>query len=464
MDSGILVVDDEQPIRSALQGLFEDEGYLVTTAASGEEALAKIRKMPFACVVLDIWMPGIDGLETLTRIGQIDSSLPVIMMSGHATIDTAVKATKQGAFDFLEKPLSSDRLLIQVRNAIEKKKLQQQNSVMRSHERRRSMELIGEHPTIVAVRKKIAQIAPNRGAALLLGEHGVGKTIAAKMLHNASGRDVNAWCEVNLATISPQRFESVLFGEEGGGRASVAGESHGKVEIAQGGSLYLDEIGDLGHEAQAVLLNLLQSQRFCRVGGSRSIRFDVRLIAGSSMSLSALQEMLREDLFKQLAATVITLPALHQRPDDIPLVIEHFARWVADDLGVKEGVSFDSSAMERLKQYHWPGNLREMHNYIERCQIHLLDEGSIATVFSSESMPAVVIGEEQQVVGGGVDRGDGDALLFAAAKEQFEVNFLRRSLEQHDWNISHTAAAIGIERSQLHRKMRALNIVRVENA
>jgi len=460
MNSGILVVDDEQAIRSALQGLFEDEEYLVTTAASGEEAIAKIRKMPYACVLLDIWMPGIDGLETLTRIRQIDQDLPVIMMSGHATIDTAVQATKQGAFDFLEKPLSSDKLLIQVRNAIEKRKLQQQNSVMRAHDRRQSMALIGDHASIVAVRKQITQIAQNRSPVLLLGDHGSGKTIAARMLHHSSGREVNAWCEVNTATIASGRFESVMFGAEKGALPSAANGLHGKFEIAHGGSLYLDEVGDLDHEAQTLLLNLLLSQRFCRVGSSRSIRLDVRLIVGSSMSLASLRQALREDLFVRLSGLTIVLPALHQRSADIALLVEDFARQVAADLGAKRVVKFDESAMKKLMQYGWPGNLREIHNYVERCQIRLLDHAESEGVLNSESMPSVLLGE------GGADltRSDGekDAVSFAIAKENFEVDFIRRNLDQYDWNISQTAIAIGVERSQLHRKIRALQIVREE--
>jgi len=460
MHSGILVVDDEKAIRGALQGLFEDEGYLVATAASGEEAIAKIRKMPYACVLLDIWMPGIDGLETLTRIRQIDQDLPVIMMSGHATIDTAVQATKQGAFDFLEKPLSSDKLLIQVRNAIEKRKLQQQNSVMRTHERRRSAELIGNHPTIVAVRKQVKMVAKTRAPVLLLGDHGSGKTIVARMLHHDSGRELSAWCEVNAAMVASGQFEPVMFGVEKGALAAANG-LHGKLEVAQGGSLYLDEVGDLEREAQSLLLKLLETQQFSKVGSSRPIRCSVRLIVGSSMTLSVLQGVLREDLFARLSGVTIDLPALHQRPDDISLLVEHLSHRVADDLGAKLAIAFDESAMEKLTHYRWPGNLREMHNYIERCQIRYLDGEDTGGVLTSSSMPSLVAGERDAFLPDRLDS-KSDGISFAAAKESFEVDFIRRNLDQHDWNISHTAVAIGVERSQLHRKMKSLNIVREE--
>jgi len=462
MNTGILVVDDEQAICSALQGLFEDEGYLVMTAASGEEAIAKIRKMPYACVLLDIWMPGIDGLETLARIRQIDQELPVIMMSGHATIDTAVRATKQGAFDFLEKPLSSDKLLIQVRNAIEKRKLQQQNAVMRTHERQRSVELLGSHPTVVAVRKRIIQVSQGRSPVLLLGEHGAGKTLAARMLHHSSGRDANAWCEINTAMLTSGRFDALMFGVEKGALPSAVNGAQGKLEIAQGGSLYLDEIGDLEHEAQSVLLNVLQSQRYCRIGSSRTVRLDVRMIVASSMSLSALKEVLREDLLARLSGITIALPALRQRPKDIPLLVEHLSQRVAADLGAKDSVKFDATAMAVLMQYRWPGNLREMRNYVERCQILHLGDAESQDVLDSVSMPSVVVGVQEKTLLHPSGDDANNATSFAAAKEYFEVAFIRRNLDQHDWNISHTATAIGVERSQLHRKMRALAIVREE--
>ncbi len=452
MNLGILIVDDEQAIRSALQGLFEDEGYLVTVASSGEEAIAKLRKLSFACVLLDIWMPGIDGLETLTRIRQIDDALPVIMMSGHATIDTAVRATRQGAFDFLEKPLSSDKLLILVRNAIEKYRLQRQNRVLREHESQRAHELIGEHPSIEAVRQRIAKLASSRHPVLLLGEHGAGKTLAARMLHHLSGRDANAWSELNMAAIPSGRFDAVLLGVEQG-----EDSSQGKLEIAQGGALYLDELAELDCEAQALLHRLLDARHFTPLGGSRRIRFDVRFICASSQPLAALKEHLREDLFALLSREVVTLPPLNERREDIPMLLEHLARSVAIDLGVRDPVRFEEDALEVLTSYRWPGNLREMRNYIERCQILHANEALPGRGFSKDNLPPVIVGEG----GGSVPPArDSDGLSFAAAKEHFEAEFLRRNLVQHDWNISRTASAIGMERSQLHRKMRALGITR----
>lgn len=459
MNTVILVVDDEQAIRTALQGLFEDEGYLVTTAASGEEAIAKMRKTSYACVLLDIWMPGIDGLETLTRMRQIDDGVPVIMMSGHATIDTAVRATKQGAFDFLEKPLSSDKLLIQVRNAIERRRLQQQNALMRTMEPQRANELVGTDPLIVDVRKRIARVAQGRKPVLLLGEHGAGKTLAARMLHHASGREANAWSEVNAATVPNGRFDALMFGAEKGAVPSAPNGMRGQLEIAEGGAIYLDEVGHLSHEAQATLLTIVQSHTYCRVGSGRKLPLDVRMVVGSSLPLSTLRELLREDLLQLLTATTITLPPLHKRPGDIPLLVEHLAKRVAADLGAKGIVRFDDSAMEVLRQYRWPGNLREMRNYIERCQILHFGDDAPHQVLTKKTMPSVVVGAQEGLV-----QGLDGATTFAAAKAHFEKAFIRRNLEQHDWNVSHTAAAIGVERSQLHRKMRALGIVREEEA
>ncbi|RMH52772.1 MAG: sigma-54-dependent Fis family transcriptional regulator [Zetaproteobacteria bacterium] len=454
MNGGILIVDDEQAIRDALRGLFEDEGYLVTTAASGEEAVAKLRKHPFACVLLDIWMPGIDGLETLARIRRIDPALPVIMMSGHATIDTAVKATRQGAFDFVEKPLSSDRLLILVRNAIEKQKLQRQNRKLRDQEPERPSALIGSHPRIEEVRRRIAQIARSRRPVLLLGAHGSGKTLAARMLHRLSGRPRDAWCELGTASIPPGRFEAMLLGID------RDEEVQGRLATADGGSIYIDEVAELDGAAQALLLRLLDAQHYTPVGGVRRIRFDVRFVMGSVLSEEELATRLREDLFARIRETVIRLPELCQRREDIPMLIEELARGVARELGVRRPVSFDAEALERLSRYRWPGNLRELRNYIERCQLLHAEALPDGAPFGIANLPPVA-------VGGGASGAAAppveEGMSFAAARARFERDFLRRSLIAHDWNISRTAQAIGMERSQLHRKIRALGIEREES-
>jgi len=454
MNERILIVDDEQAIRSALQGLFEDEEYVVTTAASGEEAIAKLRKALVDCVLLDIWMPGIDGLETLNRIQQIHADIPVIMMSGHATIDTAVRATRQGAFDFLEKPLSSDKLLCQVRNAIEKRRLQQENSNLRASDCQRNVELVGNHPTIVEVRKMVAQVAATHSPVLLLGPHGSGKTLAARMIHQQSDRREAALVEVNTAAIAEGQFEPLMFGCEKGALPTALHHQRGYFETAQGGTLYFDEIGELSRTAQASLLEVMQKRLFQRIGSGARERLDVRFIAGSSLNVNLLQrEGLREDLFYRFNVISILLPSLQTRREDIPLLVETLSAQVAAELGSREMVRFDADALAKLVAHPWPGNIRELRNYIERCQI--LHAGECLT---ASKMPTINIGGLELQT----DRKvwpDGKA-SFADAKEAFEGAFLRRYLDENDWNISRTAAAIGVERSQLHRKMKALDIHR----
>lgn len=282
MNSRILVVDDEESIRDSLQGLFEDEGYSVICAASGEEAVARFRKHPVGCVLLDIWMPGIDGLETLSRLKSMDAGVPVIMMSGHATIDTAVRATRQGAFDFVEKPLSSDRLLILIRNALEKRKLAMENQELKQQQQAEPagmQDLIGISPAITAVRKLIRQVAGTDAPLLILGEHGTGKAVAARLLHRQSKRAAGPFVAVNSAGIADARMDSELFGHEKGAFPGALHAQRGRFEMAHSGTLFFDELTDLSPGAQAKVLRVMQEHAVQRIGGAEPVKVDVRLIA-----------------------------------------------------------------------------------------------------------------------------------------------------------------------------------------
>ncbi len=450
MSARIMIVDDEQAIRDSLKGLFEDEEYRVACAASGEEAVARFRKEPADCILLDIWMPGIDGLETLARLKAMDGDLPVIMMSGHATIDTAVRATRQGAFDFVEKPLSSDKLLILIRNALEKRKLSRENIELRQHaETRSKKELIGESHAIASVRNLIRKVATSDAPVLILGEHGTGKAVAAELLHQYSRRADGPFVMVNTASIPESRMESELFGHEKGAFPGALHPQRGRFEMANGGSLFFDEITDLGHAAQAKVLRVLQERMIQRLGGPSPLPVDVRLIAASSHDLEQAlrQGMVREDFYYRLNVVSIRLPALRDRIEDIPVMAGTLAEEQAACLG-GEPVRFSEDAIVRLQSYPWAGNVRELRNYIERC--HILKQGE---TISADAMPPLD------------QAGQPDSDLsrnFHSAREAFERSYLLFHLNKHSWNVSRTAEDIGMERSQLHRKIKQFDLGRAK--
>ncbi len=444
MNGHVMIVDDEQAIRDALRGLFEDEGYRVDCAATGEEAVARFRKQSVDCVLLDIWMPGIDGLETLARLRGMDADVPVIMMSGHATIDTAVKATRQGAFDFVEKPLSSDRLLILVRNAVEKRRLASENRELKQDASPRSrQELIGDSEAIAEVRALIDQVAATDAPVLILGEHGTGKAVAARMLHQRSRRADAPFVAVNTASVPDARMDSELFGHEKGAFPGALHAQRGRFEAANGGTIYFEELTDLSLAAQAKVLRVLSERAIQRLGNPTTIPVDVRVIAASSRQpeASLRDGLLREDFYYRLNVVTIRLPALRERVEDIPLLVEALAREQAEALG-GEPVRFSPEAMARMQAYGWPGNVRELRNYVERC--HILRSGGEVDV---DDMPPLDAGGD-----GGADVPLADS--FHVAREAFERSYLLYHLNRNDWNVSRTAEEIGMERSQLHRKIK----------
>jgi len=451
----ILIVDDEQPIRESLSGLFEDEGYLVSVAPSGEEAVARFRKQPVDCVFLDIWMPGIDGLETMSRIKQLDPHVPVIMMSGHATIDTAVRATKLGAFDFIEKPFSAEKLLILLRNAIEKRQLAVNNEDLKSESNRDCPQLIGNSAVIQEVRKTIKKAAMADTSVLILGEHGTGKSIAARLLHAESKRSKLPFIPINTIAISDENIEHELFGYEKGSFPGALHGQRGRLEVGHQGSVYFEEITDISLEVQQQLVKVIQDRRLKRLGNPMFVACDVRMIAASLYPQESLlsQHKLSKELYECLGFTTIYMPSLKHRKEDIPLLLSFLAKEQVVHLG-GDTIEFPEDVISVLQDYEWPGNVRELRNYVERC--HILCSGKNLTVETmlpldgtvQKATPSTAVPDESVLMDG-----------FHDARKRFERSYIVHHLEKNDWNVSKTAADIGMERSQLHRKIKSHELI-----
>ena len=448
----ILVVDDEISILQSLRGVLEDEGYRVSVASTGEQALEEVRKDLPDLVLLDVWLPKMDGLAVLKELKASFSQLPVIIISGHGSIETAVKATKMGAFDFVEKPLSLERILVSIQNGLEFYRLKEENRIWRQKADRRS-QITGKSPVVEALRTQIQRAAPSNATVLITGENGTGKELAARMIHLLSRRNQRPIIEVNCAAIPEELIESELFGHEKGAFTGAHEKRKGKFDLANGGTLFLDEIGDMSLKTQAKILRIIQEQAFERVGGVRSIQVDVRIVAATNKDLQKEIETgrFRQDLYYRLNVIPIHVPPLRERLQDIPLLVEDFLKDMAleSTMGRKE---IGPEVIDLLQRYSWPGNIRELRNFIERLIIM-----SPGQVIKRVDLPL----DFMQQLGQPVAQSDGDPYRFATLKEarcSFEREFLLRRLEEHDWNISLTAARIGIERSHLHRKMKALGI------
>lgn len=460
----ILIVDDEQGIRSSLSGILSDEGYLVQSAESGEEAISKIRIDKPDLVILDIWLPGMDGLETLERLKEIDPDLGVIMISGHGTIETAVKATKLGAYDFIEKPLSLEKTLLVVRNALDHTRLSQENvALKRSLEQHYQM--VGNSTALAALREQIAVAAPTNGRVLICGESGTGKELIARAIHNQSLRRDKPFVEVNCAAIPEDLIESELFGHERGAFTGATTRRRGKFELADGGTIFLDEIGDMTLKTQAKVLRVLEEQRFERVGGQESIMVDVRVLAASNKDLKReIQEgRFREDLYYRLNVIPFEVPPLRERHTDIPPLVKHFLTLFSHEYGRKEKKIFPE-ALELLLNYSWPGNVRELKNIIERLVIMVphqeIKAADIPPPISTEQpVGAPVVSYEE--IRAAEEKEETVASLPASlreAREHFEREFIVRCLREHNFNVTKTAQALGIERSNLHRKLKQYKV------
>jgi two-component system nitrogen regulation response regulator NtrX len=450
MERRILIVDDEPDIRETLGGVLEDEGYAVKAVASGEDALRVIRHEPPDLVMLDIWMPGIDGLQTLAKLKDLYPHQQVIMISGHGNIETAVKAIKSGAYDFIEKPLSLSETVLAVNRVMGLIRLEEENkrlvdSIEAKHE------MIGRHPLILQLREQIAMAAPTDSWVLISGENGTGKELVARQIHMHSKRAKQPFVEVNCAAIPDELIESELFGHEKGAFTGAAERRRGRFDLADGGTIFLDEIADMSLKTQAKVLRVLQEQRFARVGGNELIPVDVRVIAATNKNLDEeiAKGTFREDLFYRLNVIPLHVPPLRDRPDDIPLFVDFFSRAFCARSGLPPR-RFLAEAVERLTEYDWPGNVRELKNIVERLVIMTrAPEVEAAHVAQALKTPVAKPGAPDELFV--IDD-------FREAKSAFEREYLARKLEEFGGNVTKTAEAVGIERTNLHRKIKNLGL------
>ncbi|WP_106639359.1 sigma-54-dependent transcriptional regulator [Allosphingosinicella vermicomposti] len=449
----ILVVDDEQDIRELVAGVLEDEGYAPRVAANSSDALAALAERRPSLVLLDVWLQGskLDGLQLLEEIKRRDPTLPVLMISGHGNIDTAVAAIRQGAADFIEKPFEASHLLHLVARATETERLRRENEVLRAqigHE----TELTGSSVAINTVRATLKRVAPTGSRILITGPAGVGKEVAARLLHNWSTRAQGPFIVVSAARMTPERVEEELFGVEEGGELTRPG----LLEQAHGGTLFLDEIADMPLPAQAKILRVLTDQSFTRVGGQRIVKVDMRVISSTSRQLAVeiTEGRFREDLFYRLNVVPVHLPALAERREDIPELVNHFvARYAADQRLKTPTVSDD--AMAALQAYDWPGNVRQLRNVVERTII--LAPGARLGRIEIDMLPPEIISEQAQLNPNEAVKAIMGTPL-REARETFEREYLRIQIRRFSGNISRTAIFIGMERSALHRKLKALGI------
>jgi two-component system, NtrC family, nitrogen regulation response regulator NtrX len=455
MKHRVLVVDDEAGIRQALKQVLEYENLEVRVAASGGEAISLYAEFRPHLVFLDVKMAGLDGLETLTRLRHLDPRAQIVMISGHGTIATAVEATQRGAFDFLEKPLDTDRLLLTVRNALAHGELVGENARLREATESR-YRMVGDSPALAAVRELIAKVGPTSARVLITGENGTGKELVARALHEASPRRDRAFVEVNCAAIPSELIESELFGHMKGSFTGAFADRAGKFEQADGGTLFLDEVGDMSLSAQAKLLRVLQEGVVTRIGGAKPIQVDVRVLAATNKDLEGeiAEQRFREDLLYRLNVVPIDVPPLRERLEDIPALVAYFAEQLAASAGVP-GKKFSEEAVARFKARAWPGNIRELRNAVERALI--LAPGKVVTGGDIERLLPAGDGTAPMTSGGS---GGGGAQTFDDFKQEAEKSFLAQQLRLHDWNISETARALKMPRSNLYKKLERYGLTR----
>ncbi len=455
MNEAILIVDDEESICQSLKAILSDEGHNVIVATSGEEALKIMEEDMPRLILLDIWLPGIDGLETLEKIKALYPNVIVIMMSGHGTIETAVKATKLGAFDFIEKPLSLDKVIIMVNNALNIIRLEEENVLLRekvSHQ----YELTGLSPQITELKEMISIVAPTNAWIIIMGENGTGKELVARSIHHLSHRSHKPIVEVNCAAIPEELIESELFGHEKGAFTGATDKKRGKFDLAHEGTIFLDEVADMSLKAQAKILRILQEKKFERVGGNKVIDMDVRVLAATNKDLEKEMEegRFRQDLYYRLHVIPLIVPPLRERKEDIKPLAEKFLLDAAVKEGEKQKVLTDE-ALVVLMEHDWPGNVRELKNIMERLVI-LTPSGEIA----AKDIPSLSIKTEYK----NITSKNGNIALdqisdsLKDAKLDFEKQFILKKLEENEGNITKTAEAIGLERSNLHKKLKSMKL------
>ncbi|MEE2698811.1 MAG: sigma-54 dependent transcriptional regulator [Pseudomonadota bacterium] len=461
MSFDILIVDDESDIRELTSGILQDEGYQTRVAANSEEAIATIQARRPNLLLLDIWLQGsdLDGLEILKAFKKEHPKIPVLMMSGHGTIETAVTAIQDGAYDFIEKPFKADRLILLVKRAIEADKLRRENEELRLRAGTAN-KLIGNSQVAQDLRLSINRIAPSNSRVLITGPAGAGKEVVARMLHSNSKRSEGPFIVVNCATMSPDRFEIELFGLENSNKDSNKPQKFGTFESAHNGTLFLDEVGDMPTETQGKIVRVLQEQVFERVGGANRIEVDVRVVASSSTNLKEKIELgdFREDFFYRLNVMPLEVSPLKQRMEDIPPLAEHFMNQAAQATG-QPIRKISDDAMTILQTYSWPGNVRELRNVIERLLI--MASGDSKSPIEADMLPPE-INADAKVSGNIETNTEIMGLPLKDAREIFEREYLLAQVSRFSGNISRTAEFIGMERSALHRKLKSLG-VRNEN-
>ncbi|MEZ5345133.1 MAG: sigma-54 dependent transcriptional regulator [Pyrinomonadaceae bacterium] len=446
MQNSILIVDDERGIRDTLRGVLEDEGFNVETVGSGEDCLKVSQSNKFSCILLDVWLPGIDGLETLEKLRDAENDSAVVMISGHGNIETAVNATKLGAFDFIEKPLSLEKTVLTVRNAIRQRDLERANRNL-AEQLSSEYEMVGNSIAMRALRKQISIVAPTDGRVLISGESGTGKELVARAIHSQSKRKNFPFVEINSAAIPEDLVESELFGHAKGAFSGATKAKKGKFDVADGATLFLDEIGDMSATVQAKMLRVLEEQRFEPVGSNTPVTVDVRVISATNKRLDDLIDNgdFRSDLFYRLNVIPFQIPPLRDRLEDVPALVEHFNQKFSADNG-KKPKDFSKDAIETLQNYSWAGNVRELRNTVERIVIMNSKQR-----IKSADLPDLKTTDEPIA----------SSFRFPSFKEAtdaYQREFILHKLAENDGNVTNAAGSMGVDRSHLYRRMKALGI------
>jgi two-component system nitrogen regulation response regulator NtrX len=450
MNPTILIVDDEPGVRTALSGVLRDEGYSVEAVPSGEACLERVARGGVDLVVLDVWLPGMDGLATLARLRERQVDAQVVLISGHGNIESAVRAIKMGAFDFVEKPLSLEKTVLVIRNALRQRRLEAENVALRARVERSQL-MVGESYAMRQLRDQVAMAAPTNGRVLIYGENGTGKELVARTIHALSRRHTGSFVEVNCAAIPEELIESELFGHVRGAFTGAVADRRGKFEVADGGTIFLDEIGDMSLKTQAKVLRVLQEQTMEAVGGAARIKVDARVLAATNKDLQAeiRAGQFREDLYFRLNVIPIFVPALRDRHEDVPMLADHFMAAFAREYG-RRVKSFEPAAVAAIQHYSWPGNVRELRNVIERLMIMVPGD----TISASDLSFLDPHGLPRTDPHGPPE----ERLTLHEARDNFERDLILRTLGEQQGNMSRTAEALGVERSNLYRKMKAFGI------
>ena len=454
MRESILIVDDEAGVRSSLQGILSDEGYAAEAVDSGEAALRAIENRRFDLLLLDVWLPGMDGLETLARVRTLDADVPVVVISGHGNIETAVKAVRMGAQDFVEQPLTLEKTLLAVKNALRQKRLEAENRVLKEKVEHR-FRMVGDSPALASLRADVARAAPSNGRVMIFGENGTGKELVARSIHDHSLRAQGPFVEVNCAAIPEELIESELFGHTRGAFTGALTAKKGKFELADGGTLFLDEVGDMTLKTQAKVLRALQEQRVEPVGGSATVTVDVRVIAATNKDLEEeiRRGAFREDLFFRLNVIPFHVPPLRERTEDVPRLARHFMAEISAEYG-RRPKEFSPDAMELLRAHKWPGNVRELRNIVERLLIMTPGEQ-----VEAHHLPASLLGGAGAPAAAQAPLAERDFPSLAEAREDFEKRYITRKYRECGGNMSRLAETLQVERSNLYRKMKGYGLL-----